>query len=324
MNLARIIFKNWQTLCGVIIGAAFVIWIQRQFGWLEVLQSWRQLSFVGFASALLLMLTTYVLRAVRVFDYFRGEMRGQFATCLRLTVLHNFFNNLLPARSGELAFPVLMRDYFGVPVEKSLASLLWMRFLDLHFLCVVAGFVLLFGLNFSMFLSPVLVIFAFLPLIFFALQQKIKSRLIDKSGFVFNKLRKIIEGLPSSFNVFLRAWFWTVLNWLMKLLIFAWLLMNFAETSYSTAVLSSLSGELSSVLPVHGFAGIGTYEAAVLAGLLSSGADLKAATQAAVNLHLFTLTTSFVSALIALFLPIKHYSKIANESLKDSSQIQKV
>ena len=55
------------------------------------------------------------------------------------------------------------------------------------------------------------------------------------------------------------------------------------------------------MLPIHGVAGAGTYEAGVLAGLIPWAVDQKVALAAAVNLHLFVLGTTFVlTALLVL------------------------
>ena len=54
------------------------------------------------------------------------------------------------------------------------------------------------------------------------------------------------------------------MNWTVKLLVFAWILRSFIALPFTTALLASVTGEASSVLPFHGLAGAGTYEAGVL------------------------------------------------------------
>jgi hypothetical protein len=65
-----------------------------------------------------------------------------------------------------------------------------------------------------------------------------------------------------------------------------------------------IGGELGSVLPVHGVAGMGTYEAGVMAGLAPQGVALTAALAAAVNLHLFILGATVLGAGLARLLPL--------------------
>ncbi|HAO34283.1 MAG TPA: hypothetical protein DCQ84_15245, partial [Candidatus Competibacteraceae bacterium] len=99
-----------------------------------------------------------------------------------------------------------------------------------------------------------------------------------------DRLARASEGLPQTSAAFWRAWFWTQLNWLVKLAVFAWILRLFAPMPGAAAVMGALGGDLTSVLPVHGIAGAGTYEAGVVAALIPFGIEAKVALAAAVNL----------------------------------------
>ena len=101
----------------------------------------------------------------------------------------------------------------------------------------------------------------------------------------------------------MRAWFWTLFNWVVKLAVFAWILILFAPLlSPAVALLGAIGGDLTSVLPVHGVAGAGTYEAGVMAALLPFGVPAAQALMAAVNLHLFMLGLSLAGGALALAL----------------------
>ena len=51
-------------------------------------------------------LLSYVVRGVRIHEYFPGLLRGRLAAAVRLSALHDVACNLLPMRSGEAAFPL--------------------------------------------------------------------------------------------------------------------------------------------------------------------------------------------------------------------------
>jgi hypothetical protein len=87
--------------------------------------------------------------------------------------------------------------------------------------------------------------------------------------------------------------------------VFAWILRGFTSIPPGIAVLGSVTGEISSVLPIHGVAGAGTYEAGVAVGLVPFGIEATTALQGGVNLHLFVLGASFLSAALALLIPVK-------------------
>jgi uncharacterized membrane protein YbhN (UPF0104 family) len=88
--------------------------------------------------------------------------------------------------------------------------------------------------------------------------------------------------------------------------VFAWILAFFADLAWVSALLGAVGGELTSVLPAHGIAGAGTYEAGVVAALVPQGIRLSTALAAAVNLHLFLLGLSIVGGLIAFALGSRH------------------
>ena len=257
--------------------------------------------------AVLLALLSYVARAVRVYDYFLPVTRGGFAACLRLTLLHNLFNNLLPMRVGEASFPVLMNRYFITPLPCSLAALLWFRLMDLHALAAVAlvavgghwldGWQV--GLLTLIWLSLPWGLFRWSPAAVFAgFGYRLPPRWQER-------LAQARSGLPQTPVAFWRAWFWTLCNWLVKLTVFAWILQWFAAMPAAAAWLGAIGGDLTSVLPVHGIAGAGTYEVGVVAALLPFGVPATAALAAAVNLHLFMLGLSLAGGALALGLKVK-------------------
>jgi hypothetical protein len=60
----------------------------------------------------------------------------------------------------------------------------------------------------------------------------------------------------------------TLLNWVLKLVVFAWIIQQFIPINFGQSVLGAIGGELTSVHPVNKIAGAGTYEACVVAALL--------------------------------------------------------
>jgi uncharacterized membrane protein YbhN (UPF0104 family) len=293
----------WRPVLGVVIAFAFIAFVQVYFGWRTLLAPWSRLPVSGIAAAALLTLFSYWLRALRFYDYFRVEMAGRFPLCVKLMLQHNLFNNLLPMRTGELSFPVLMARYFAVPASHSVPALLWFRLMDLHSLGIFAlaafqGRVWPASLSLA-----ALVLWLPLPWLAFHYSRCLQRRLGGPSHGAFRqRLGRLLQGLPREAGAFWRAWGWTFVNWLVKLGAFAWVLQWFIPVSYRAALFGALTGDLTSVLPIHGVAGAGTYEAGVLAGLLPYGAAAQPALAAAVNLHLFLLGTTLAGGALSLFL----------------------
>jgi uncharacterized membrane protein YbhN (UPF0104 family) len=282
-------------LGGVVLGVAFTV------GWGRLLAPWRGLSALELLPLLLLSALSYGLRAVRVYDYFRPRFRGRFPTVLRLSVLHNSANNLLPMRAGEMVFPWLMGRYFSHGFLDATAALVWIRLLDLHSLGLIG--MLTLWLRSASWIWPVAAIawLALLPLAY-------KGRLVmpaGEGGRVRRFLRRALEAAPTSFGRVLRVYSWTTLIWGSKFVAFAALLHHFLPVGLWMVLTGVMGAELSSVLPFHGIAGSGSYELAMVAALVPLGVSPQAALAGAVNLHLFLLGVTLLLGGLAFLLPVQ-------------------
>ncbi|MEI2297561.1 lysylphosphatidylglycerol synthase domain-containing protein [Ensifer sp. MJa1] len=288
--------------------AAFVEWF---WGWSTLLRQWSEIGFGIAFLALALLVATYFIRCYRIYDYFPRETAGQFLPLFRVTQVHNLLNIMLPFRAGETSFPLLMRSEFSVPLARGTAALLVMRLLDLHALLVVAavglvigrGSIALWTLWFAAFVSP---------LLFFLLKGRaiaLARRLLPTS------LDAIVDeleaGLPVDVIAFLRAWGMTILNWAVKVIVLAWVLAFMGVAPLSACFGGALGGELSSVLPMHAPAGVGTYPAAIAAGAVSFGASagregLEQLAAAGVNAHLLIIVSAVAGTLLSMAIGRKH------------------
>jgi uncharacterized membrane protein YbhN (UPF0104 family) len=295
--------RLWRPLLGIAILLGFIAFVEVYFGWRALLAPWARLPFEQIAVAAVLTLTTYWLRAVRFYDYFRAEMAGRFSLCIKLMLQHNLLNNLLPMRTGELSFPVLMARYFAVPALRSMPALLWFRLLDLHALGIFA----ILAIPRTVWSWPLTVISLMLwlpaPWLIFHFSARWKQAMQNRRhNRAYQLVNRLLHGLPQASIAFWRAWVWTIVNWLVKLGAFVWVLRLFIDISLPAAWMGTIAGDLTSVLPVHGVAGAGTYEAGVVAGLLPYGVSPQPALAAAVNLHLFVLGTTLVGGAASVFI----------------------
>jgi uncharacterized membrane protein YbhN (UPF0104 family) len=297
----------WRPLIGIAILGGFIVFVEAYFGWRALLAPWQRIPLDQIAVAALLTLISYWLRAVRFYDYFRTAMAGRFDLCVKLMLQHNLLNNLLPMRTGELSFPVLMSRYFAVPTLRSMPALLWFRLLDLHVLGILALLAFRGSLWTWHWTVGGLIIWLPLPWLAFHFSNRWQRWLSHHDHSRFLQLAsRILQGLPQEAPAFWRAYGWTLINWLVKLGAFVWVLRLFIDISYPAAWMGSIAGDLTSVLPVHGVAGAGTYEAGVVAGLLPYGIAAQPALAAAVNLHLFLLGTTLAGGAISLLIRMHH------------------
>jgi uncharacterized membrane protein YbhN (UPF0104 family) len=289
-------------LIGASLLAALLIGVEYHVGWGALLAPWQAFPLPWLALLWLLTGLSYVLRAVRVYDYSHALLRGAFSATLRLSVVHNTLNNFLPMRLGELAYPLLMKRYFGQGYATSGATLLWIRLLDLHFLGLLALLVLHASAWQPLWLGLSAAWLGLLPLLYWT-PTRLLARLPARPGRMARIAGKILQQVPDNGWKFFRIWLWTALSWSLKLLAYSVVVLHFAAIDGWRALLGTIGAELSSVLPVHGIAGSGSYELAMAAVLIPLGLEMASVLKAAVNLHLYLLGSNLLFGIAALLLP---------------------
>ena len=294
-------------LLGGVILLAFIVFVQWYIGWDALLRPWTRLSFAAVAVAAALVMASYGVRALRLYDYFRDRMQRRFHLALKLTLQHNLWNNMLPMRTGEAAFPLLMSRYFDIPLMKSVAALLWFRVLDMHTL-VAWALAALGGLWLNGAAAAVLlVVWMALPWAGYRLGMRHAARMKETppGGRLSRLLHHVVASLPATAHGFWRAWAWTLVNWGVKFAGLVWVLQQFIHGPLAATVLGVIVGDTTSVLPIHGVAGVGTYEAGIVAGLAAAAAGIPAhtAVAGAVNVHLFILSAAVLGGGLSLCMP---------------------
>ncbi|MFE8031782.1 lysylphosphatidylglycerol synthase transmembrane domain-containing protein [Thiohalocapsa marina] len=293
--------RDWLIGGALLLG--LVIAVQKGVGWRALLVPWTTLSPWVLFTAFALTALSYWLRAVRVYDFFGSLLRGRFSAVLRLSVLHNTANNLLPMRAGELLFPWLMRRYFGHGFLAAGASLLWIRLLDLHFLGLVGWLILWLRDPAWLWVLAALAWIVLLPVA--GRLVLVFSRTSVSHGRLW-RIASVIAGAgPAEPRSIGRLYLWTAAIWSLKLVAFAAVLGHFVAVDFWKVLAGVIGAELSTVLPFHGIAGAGSYELATVAAMLPFGISAADALGGAVNLHLFLLGTTLVLGGLALLIPIR-------------------
>lgn len=287
----------------VVAYAAFVEWI---WGWADILEGWKQVGLANVTLALVLLVATYFVRAHRIQDYFPREAKGQFLRLFRVTQVHNVLNIMLPMRTGETSFPLLMRSEFGVPLAHGTSALLVLRLLDLHALLAAAGLGLVAQSGYEAWAWMAWLAFLLSPLAPLPFRARLvraaRARLPEKLD---RYVDQIDDGIPRNLGAFLRAWALTVFNWGIKVAVLAWVLGMMGVGPVAACFGGALGGELSSVLPVHAPAGVGTYPAGIVAGAAAFGADRDSVAllaTASINTHLLVIVSALVGTGISLML----------------------
>jgi len=286
---------RWGLATGILL--ALVVVVECYVGWGSVLSDWSKVPLSTLAAATALMTSAHVVRGLRLFVYLRGRPGLSRLAVVRASVLHTAVNNILPMRLGEAALPLLLRP-MGIALHDGVAGLVWIRLFDLHALCVTATVFVMVEAGHAV---TTIAVLAALLLALWAVVKgvtAVAAVLVERGPRLGKAWAGALRAAPPHAA---RLYAWTLSAWALKWAAMALVFSALLDASTLQTALGVVAAELSSVLPVHGLAGAGTYEAAVVAGLVAAGAEPGAgALAAAVNLHLFVIGVSLLLAVIAL------------------------
>ena len=251
------------------------------------------------AVVFLLGAVSWILRGLRTWVVFD---KLSLTEAFGVSFLHNAANNLVPMRLGELALPALTRWLGHVEFSVGLTSLIWIRLLDL---------ISLIGISLCIAMASnlgVLVFALFAALIF--LTPLILSTVIPKTQYI--NLPSILERSRAQLiyetqngKRLQRIWRLTILSWIAKLMGMTLLLSTLSGIPMTSIIAIILGAELSSILPIHGLAGAGSYEIGGVMGSAFMGILAITGLALTIQLHIFVLSLTAVFGILGVLLLLK-------------------
>ena len=230
----------------------------------------------------------------------------------------NFFNQIMPARTGELTFLYYTKTMADVRVSSSLHTLLVSRMMDLVVVCIffILSLIIYSGSN----LSPILIaaaivlgavsllfVFKLSWLIIFAkkifdlLVQVLK---IDKKPFVAkinDKVNILLEDF-TDLKMKKRMPLVTLTSIIVWLCLYAFsyttVLAFGVEIAPLAAVVGSTGAVLTNVLPINSFGSFGTMEAGWAGGFVFVGMSMQDAVTTGFGYHLINFFAALIIALV--------------------------
>lgn len=284
--------RTASSALGLVVLAVFAWSVQHYWGWQRLFVPWTWVPAGLVALVVVAQLASYSVRAYRVYHAEPEIPRGRWHDCLKLILLNNTANLLLPARTGEASFPLLMNRWFSVNAAKGSGTLLWLRALDLAVLAVLAvavlGRSLLPGTPAALLVGLCLA-GAAAPLLALPLHAQAARVLRGRDGRMSGIVGKVLAGVPNHARQILIDIGLTWAAWGIKLSALTMVFAELAGLPMHVALMGAIGGDLSTVLPVHAPGGFGTYEAGVVALVAVVSDAGPALLAAAVNLHLLVL-----------------------------------
>ncbi|AWB66844.1 hypothetical protein C2869_10550 [Saccharobesus litoralis] len=296
-----------RTLLAALLLLVTLAVIEWQVGWQNLWLNWQTVDVRLLIWLSLLSLFSYLMRAVRIQVGFSLPFNHS-PVLFHISTAHNFANILLPMRAGELAFPILMKRHLRINLFNSSTMLLLFRLLDLLALLSIGAVILLASLQQWLWLSLCIACLVLLLLAANRIKQTIVSLLTECKPTILHKLANSLSDLPTQGKPFYKVVLTTYVIWLAKIVAFLGLVLHVSDLSPLTATLSIVLADLSSVLPIHGLAGTGTYEGAFVLGSAWLEAKTSELLAAAVMLHMYLLVIAMLAAGFGwLWVKLYHY-----------------
>ena len=247
----------------------------------------------------LLGAVSWFLRGLRTYILFEKVPLVQ---SLGMSFVHNTANNLAPMRLGELVLPALARWMGNIEFSVGLTGLVWIRLLDFISLigisvCIIllpsAGAIMLALLAALIFLTPLLLAVV-VPKIQHMWLPRILENARDQLIFEARNGRRLQQ-----------MWRLTMLAWLSKLVSMGILLAALSGIPMTDLMATILGAELSTILPIHGLAGAGSYEMGGVLGSSLIGLSPILALEITIQLHIYVLSLTMVFGILGVLLLFK-------------------
>ena len=248
---------------------------------------------------LMLGSVSWVLRGLRTWLLFE---QVPLVEALGMSFVHNSANNLAPMRLGELALPLLARWLGNIEFSVGLTSLLWVRLLDFISLVGISLCVLLLPSVGSIMLALIVALIFLTPLLIAVVVPKTQRLRLPK---ILEQARSQLIFESRNGQRLHRMWRLTILAWLAKILGMAILLATLSGIAVNDVISTILGAELSSILPIHGLAGAGSYEAGGIIGSTLVGLSPILALEMTIQLHIYVLSLTAVFGILGVLMLLK-------------------
>lgn len=280
--------KVLKLIVSILVSLIFVYLFNRYIGFDKLVNLFKNLTPVQILSGFSLYLLSYIVRTLR----WRLTLDiDNFKKLFKITVFNTFFNIILPFRVGELSFFYMLKRE-GISLPQTTLSFITTRIFDgLSLLGIFSMFYFIHQDN------PVLAVVTFLasPILFVPIILLLKlikhQQIID-----YHSKWKVLN--------LIKIYTLSVLTVILKFLAFFAILPKSIDISLPLSFLAFSVADLTTVLPLHGIAGIGTYESGFAATLILFGIDKQLAFLSATVIHIFILLSSSLLA-ISTFLLFK-------------------
>ena len=282
------LLKIFEIFISILVSVGFIYIFYRVIGFDTFVRFLKEISIINLIIAFFIYTSSYITRA------FRWKLTlsiKDFKKLFKITVYNTVFNIFLPFRTGELSFFYMLKKE-NIPINETALSFFTVRIFDALSLGTV--FVV------SLLIYKDLVIYGIIfllisPLFFYILKYL--------TGFIKNEKFQKFHSEVLNLKNLLVLYLLSLMTYILKFSSFFFVLPKNLNLTFLENFFAAASGDLTTILPIHGLAGIGTYEAGYIGILVFMGVEKELAILSSVFVHIFILISSaLLSLLCYLFL----------------------
>jgi len=324
--------RKKANLIGLLFSLIIIFYVVAKLDWQAVQKTFSQIDLRWLLAAFGVYLFNYILRSLR-FQILLDLEKVPFRHILGITNLYGMYLYLMPAKSGELSYPILLKSRLNVPLPESTATLIAARFIDFATVALFLPAVLIsfwdqihpwVRVGALLFVGGVF-LFGVGILWFVRHPASIKvspSTKIIQGSSVAMRLWRAFTKLVASLHVidqrkqYGRLWLLTIAIWICVQTNFYFIILSLGESlNFLQMVVVSIIMVPMTLLPIQGFANLGTHEIGWVAAFALFGYSETTALNIAVSSHIVLLLfVLLLGSLGVVFLREKSNSEMTEKT----------
>jgi len=314
--------KEKGNLLGLAFSFVTIIYILINLDWQITKETFARLDWRLIVLAFGIYLINYILRTLR-FQMLLELEATSFARLFGVTNLYGMFLYLMPAKSGEVSYPILLKNQLQIPLTESTATLIAARFFDFFTVALFLPAVLITfwekihpWIRVGSLVFTALVLLIGISLLWFLRKfddiAKIQTIQPDSQTGVLRIRNAMVDLFISLKTIDQRKLYWRL--WLLTIAIWLCVQTNFYlivlslgySLSFFQMIVVSLIMVPMTLLPLQGFANLGTHEIGWTTAFALFGFPQSTALNIAFSSHVvflfFVLCLGLLGVLILRFL----------------------
>lgn len=295
----------------IVVTIVFIFFLTKTIDVRQSLEHFTGIHILPFMAAFFLYIIQYFFLALR-WRLLTHEPVGV-SPFFYVTAIHTMTNNLMPMRTGEVMYPLLLKRYFNIGFGDSTATLIYARIFDVFAMGAFLLVALVFGwdrLHISLAglggTSFRFLIYVFLLLLVVFILYKVFTRLTGerqkaREGSLLGTLKSGLDSLGRGMKrvdivkVSLELMFLSLAIFLARYVFFMYTLMAFGiSVTFLEAVLMASLPIVAAVIPAQGIGGYGTIETGWVLGFLLVGLSKEMALIVGFGIHTMYLVFSVI------------------------------